>query len=140
MATGVCLMLIPTDAVDDEHCTLLYAGDYDAPTLPENVIKTYASIIARMYAPIETCVVRHSLFGDVDGKVMVAELLVTTMLAQLRDVVADYTSSRWGFKPHITAVGERIRPVGSHVQFNRIAVWWAGDRTTWRFGSGERCA
>lgn len=135
---GTCVVVIPADAVGDEHCTLTYMGDIPiAP--PVGQIEFLVRNTARWWTPIVAQVDEHDTFGG-DDPVQVARLN-STILASLQAIWQPFSTSEFSFRPHITALpGISIRPVGSLVRFNRLALWYGDDRKTYRLGTGDLCA
>ena len=140
MASGIVIVLLPADAVGNEHVTLVYAGEEGAPTMSRYVAEQISSTMARMMIPVMTTVKSHETFGPADDYVPVAELEVTAALSTMRYIVEDYSASQFGFKPHVTADGAPVRAIGSQVVLDRVALWWAGEKKSWRLGSGVACA
>lgn len=129
------IALIPEDAAGDEHLTLVYITAEQAVQCVWELHDITAAI-SRMTMPFFADVVAHADFG-MDGEDRVAVLLCPEAEA-LRYLVEQYSSSQWGFRPHVTLV--QPRPVGSRIRFNRIGTWVGEDHTNWRLGAGTRCA
>ncbi len=129
------IALIPDDAVGDEHLTLVYV-DGDAAEQVAGELHTVTASIARMQQPFTADVVDHANFG-MNGEDKVA-VLQSPEAEALRFLVAHFSSSQWGFRPHITLV--QPRPIGSRVRFNRVGTWIDEEQTNWRLGAGTRSA
>ena len=129
------IALIPADAVGDEHLTLVYLTAEQAEQCAWELHETTASI-SRMQVPFIADVVAHADFG-MDGEDTVA-VLQSPEAESLRYLVAQYSASQWGFRPHVTLV--QPRPVGSRIRFNRVGTWIGEEHTNWRLGAGTRCA
>lgn len=129
------IALIPADAVGEEHLSLVYLTADQAEQCVYELHALTASI-ARLTPPFFGDVVEHANFG-MNGDEKVA-LLFCPEAEHLRYLVGQYSSSQWGFRPHVTIV--QPRPVGSRIRFNRIGTWHGEEHTNWRLGTGARCA
>lgn len=135
MPLDAIIALIPADAVGDEHLSLVYVVAEQAEQSAWELHETTAAL-ARMQPPFIADVIAHADFG-MDGDEKVAVLLCPEA-ETLRAMVDQYSSSQWGFRPHVTIV--QPRPVGSRIRFNRVGTWIGEERTNWRLGAGTRCA
>ena len=135
MEQGAIIALIPEDAIDGEHLTLVYV---DADQAAQSVYELHdlTAGMARLTPPFFADVIGHANFG-MDGEEKVAVLLCPEA-EHLRYLVGRYSSSQWGFRPHVTLV--QPRPVGSRIRFNRVGTWIGEQHTNWRLGAGTRCA
>lgn len=131
--TEICIVLLPRDAVEDEHLTVVYAGDIDGTfTAYEWTLHEITGRVASMMFPFPASVTSHESFGDV-GEHRVA-IVDSPHLHTIRHCVEHFHNSQWGFRPHISVVNGQLRPVGSQVWFNRIAVWYGNSRRSWALG------
>jgi hypothetical protein len=129
------IALIPEDAAGDEHLSLVYVDAESAEQCQWELYDLTAAM-ARLTPPFFADVVEHADFGtDSDEKVAV---LLCPEAEHLRYLVAQYSASQWGFRPHVSLV--QSRPVGSRIRFNRIGTWIGDEHTNWRLGAGTRCA
>ena len=114
-------------------------GDVGATAPPLLLLEQQVKASARWSVPAIASVVSHEEFGDGDNKVMVARLS-DPILAAMQYQWAGWSTSQYGFKPHMSDVGFGLRPIGSLVRFNRIALWYGDSRKSYRLGTGELCA
>ena len=134
--TGVCIIGLPRDAVEDEHITIVYAGETDQlVSAPFSTMCEVVNRMASLFNPFPASVIGHDWFGPPDERVQVAKL-DSPFLYTMRSCVEHFHNSQFGFRPHITAVNGVLRPVGSTVWFNRIAVWYGEDRMERVLGVG----
>lgn len=134
MSKGAVIVIIPQDAVEDEHCTLVYAGTPPVVTAPFDVMAEVCARMAMLFNPFPASVASHELFGGADDAVAVATL-ESPFLYTMSQCVEHFHFSQWGFRPHITALdGHPPRPVGSHVWMNRLALWYGDEHREWVLG------
>lgn len=129
------IALIPADAVGEEHLSLVYVDAESAEQCQWELLEITARM-ARLTPPFIADVVEHADYG-MDGESKVAVLLCPEA-EHLRYLVAEYSASQWGFRPHVTMT--QPRPVGSRIRFNRVGTWIGEEHTNWRLGAGTRCA
>lgn len=137
--TEICVVILPKDARGEEHCSIIYSGEAGAGSVPRGPLVTQVKLVARWATPIVTRVTEHDTFGHAHETVQVARLDPGSLMT-LWILLSPYHHSQWGFKPHITEVGGVLRPVGSFVHFDRVALWYGEDHTAYRLGSGEPCS
>lgn len=137
MHTGVIIALLPSDGVDDEHMTLVYAGDTDRlVSAPVNVMHETCNRLSAIFQPFPAWVTGHEVFGD-DEPVEVATI-DSPMIWTMRHCVEAFHNSQFGLRPHITAVGSnQLRPVGSTLWIDRIALWYGEHRVEFRLGQNR---
>lgn len=134
--TNIVVVLLPRDAQGDEHVTMVYAGDIDGTfTAYEHSLQEITGRLASMFHPFPAVVESHERFGDV-GETPVA-IVESPHLHSIRHCLEHFHNSQWGFRPHISAVGAQLRPIGSQVWFNRIAVWYGPNRSSWALGQSR---
>lgn len=132
-ALPVIIVLIPRDARGDEHMTLVTAGEIGSTiSAPRSTMAEVSNRLAMMFNPFGAAVIGNEMFGDrADTPVAT---LASPMLDTMRHCVEHFHNSQWGFRPHITKVGPTVRPVGSTVWFNRVALWYGQDQESWVLG------
>lgn len=134
----VAIMLLPNNAVGEQHSTLCYAGAvYNAP--PATVLCERTQLLAKMwFTPPVARVVEHRLMGP---KLVPCAIIDGVELYALHDFVEEFAYSQWGYVPHIAEQESApLIPIGHEVVFNRIALWYGVQHWAWRFGSGVLCA
>lgn len=135
--TNSCVMLIPRDARDGEHCTLAYI--YQPGSVKGTQIERYVRNVARWCSGVFSRVTEHDVFGRAHEEVRVARLDLAPLYS-VRHMVEWLDKGQWIYKPHITEVGGVLRNVGEFVYFDRIGLWFNDEKTNWRLGTGEPTA
>lgn len=134
MHTGVIIALLPSDGIDDEHMTLVYAGETDKlVSAPVSVMNEACSRMATLIQPFPAYVTGHDIFGD-DEPVEVATI-DSPMIWTMRHCVEHFHNSQFGLRPHITKMpGHPLRAPGSVLWMNRVALWYGEHREEFRLG------
>jgi hypothetical protein len=137
MHTGVIIALLPSDGIEDEHMTLVYAGDTDKlVSAPVSVMREACNRLSTIFMTFPAWVTGHDVFGD-DEPVQVATI-DAAQIWQLRHCVEMFHNSQFGLRPHITAVpGHALRPIGSTVWIDRVALWYGDHREEFRLGQNR---
>lgn len=132
MHTGVIIALLPSDSTGEEHMSLVYAGDTNTHvSAPVNVMDETCSRLALIFQPFPAYVTGHEKFGDDAVEVATID---SPMIWALRHCVEHFQNSQYGLRPHITAVGNQLRPVGAQLWIDRIACWYGEHRAEYRLG------
>jgi hypothetical protein len=133
--THVILALLPNDAIDDEHMTLVYAGQTDQlVSAPLETMQEVCRRLATIFAPFPAWVTGMDAFGA-DSDVPVATI-DSAQIHQLRACVEHFHNSQYGLRPHITALpGRPPRAPGSTFMFDRLALWYGDHREEFRLGT-----
>lgn len=128
--------LIPSDGLPDEHLTLVYTyRPADNVMLDQSV-----RFVSNCFLPIIGCINGHADFGD-RGEYHVATVIAPQIYDMYR-LLSHYHMSKWDLNPHISAVNNRRRAVGSYVKFDRIGIWDenVGVQRNYKLGHGVRAA
>jgi hypothetical protein len=138
MHSGVIIALLPSDAIEDEHMTLVYCGDIERlVTAPVSVMQETCSRLSMIFQPFSAYVTGHDIFGPSDDRVEVATI-DAPMIWTMRHCVESFHMSQFGLRPHITKVGANpLRGVGSSIGINRIALWYGEHREEFRLGGNR---
>lgn len=128
MNYNLALVLLPdTQWHSLEHSTLVYCGTTWQSRVSPSMMHQQAISLASRFTPVLARVTDHAMFGDEHDQPVA--VLHSGMLPIMRYVVEWMNASEFPYRPHISAQNGRIRPLGSVVMFDRIAVWCGDDRT-----------
>lgn len=110
--------LVPEDAYQDEHLTLVWCGDAAADADDDEEME-YEATLASLSCPVDGWVFKESFFGAACD-IVVAEVALPHSVHLMRHRLAVYDQSDYGWQPHVTVVGDRDFSVGEHIKFVRV--------------------
>lgn len=125
------------DPADEIHCTLWFLGRIKEVKLDRDELRSTLSRVAASVGPCEARVTEVGSLGKMEPPATVLKLTRgLSVVRTLIDAVTPMPEQIWPmWTPHVTqGYGTEPTPdlVGTTIRFNRIALWWAGEKDEYK--------